>query len=276
MKESLPMPAWRVSVARSRPVSIGSAALMGPPQTRSGRWPLPAQQRRTPPMLATIPPRGGCGSRGAPVVAHVGAALVEVDLLLADLLADLLLLGHGVLVQAHPLPWHRALLDHRLLLVQHHLLPPCSLPIPARRHAPPESRARHHTEADHRAIRPNRSSTAVAPPTAPAPWLRARGLLAGLVADLLGALLGPFGQVLPVLLAALLGGLGGVAGRLLGDLLAALQGLLPGLLDRVFDLVGHRTQPLVLDPGRRHGQAGQEADRGGPDGQPQRVLLGQP
>src|SRR5215203_4325368 len=119
------------------------------------------------------------------------------------------------------------------------------------------------------------ASTAVAPPTAPAPWLRARGLLAGLVADLLGALLGTFGQVLPVLLAALLGGLGGVAGRLLGDLLAAVQGLLPGLLDRVFDLVGHRTQPLVLDPGRRHGQAGQEADRGGPNGQPQRVLLGQ-
>src|SRR5215218_2716840 len=136
MKESLPMPAWRVSVARSRPVSIGPAALMGPPQPRSGRWPPPAQQHRTPPMLATIPPRGGCGSRGAPVVAHVRAALVEVDLLLADLLADLLLLGHGVLVQAHPLPWHRALLDHRLLLMQHHLLPPCSLPIPARRHAP--------------------------------------------------------------------------------------------------------------------------------------------
>src|SRR5215216_5352002 len=104
MKESLPMPAWRVSAARSRPVSIGPAALMGPPQPRSGRWPPPAQQHRTPPMLATIPPRGGCGSRGAPVVAHVRAALVEVDLLLADLLADLLLLGHGVLVQAHPLP----------------------------------------------------------------------------------------------------------------------------------------------------------------------------
>src|SRR5215218_9544684 len=119
------------------------------------------------------------------------------------------------------------------------------------------------------------AGTAVAPPTAPAPWLRAYGLLAGLVADLLGALLGTFGQVLPVLLAALLGGLGGVAGRLLGDLLAALQGLLPGLLGLVFDLVGHRTEPLVLDPGRRHGQPGQEADRGGPNGQPQRVLLGQ-
>src|SRR5829696_1098883 len=119
------------------------------------------------------------------------------------------------------------------------------------------------------------ASTAVAPPTAPAAWLRARGLLAGLVADLLGVLLGTFGQVLPVLLAALPSGLGGAAGRLLGDLLAALQGLLPGLLGLVFDLVGHRTQPLVLDPGRRHGQAGQEADRGGPDGQPERVLLGQ-
>src|SRR5215218_8218295 len=76
------------------------------------------------------------------------------------------------------------------------------------------------------------AGTAVAPPTAPAPWLRARGRLAGLVAVLLGALLGAFGRV---------------PGRLLGDLLAAVQGLLPGLLDRVFDLVGHRTQPLVLD-----------------------------
>src|SRR5215217_2944950 len=116
------------------------------------------------------------------------------------------------------------------------LLAPCPC-----RHAPLVGRARHHTEADHRAIRPNRSKHGRRPPTAPAPWLRAYGLLAGLVADLLAALLGP---------------LGGVAGRLLGDLLAALQGLLPGLLDRVFDLVGHRTQPLVLDPGRRHGQAG--------------------
>jgi hypothetical protein len=56
----LPMPAWRVSAARSRPVSIGSAALMGPPLTRSGRWPPPAQRRRTPPVVAAIPSRGGC------------------------------------------------------------------------------------------------------------------------------------------------------------------------------------------------------------------------
>src|SRR5215203_3460465 len=122
MKESLPMPAWRVSAARSRPVSIGPAALMGPPQPRSGRWPPPAQQHRTPPMLATIPPRGGCGSRGAPVVAHVRAALVEVDLLLADLLADLLLLGHGVLPGA-PAP----------------LAPCASRPPAAPRAAPPAS-----------------------------------------------------------------------------------------------------------------------------------------
>jgi hypothetical protein len=40
-------------------------------------------------------------SLGAPVVAYVGAALVEVDLLLADLLADLLLLGHGVARPSH-------------------------------------------------------------------------------------------------------------------------------------------------------------------------------
>src|SRR5215217_9538279 len=102
------------------------------------------------------------------------------------------------------------------------LLAPCPC-----RHAPLESRARRHTEADHRAIRPNRSKHGRRPPTAPAPWLRAHGLLAGLVADLLGALLGAFGQVLAVFLGALLGGLGGGAGRLLGNLPAAVQCLLP-------------------------------------------------
>src|SRR5215203_457380 len=74
MKDSLPMPAWRVSAARSRPVSIGSEALMGPPQTRSGRW----LQRG----------RGNAAQLRAPVDAHIGVALVDLDLLLADLLAN--------------------------------------------------------------------------------------------------------------------------------------------------------------------------------------------
>src|SRR5918993_1049919 len=94
------------------------------------------------------------------------------------------------------------------------------------------------------------------------------GAPAGLGAEVLSVLLGALGEVLAVLLGLLLGGLGGGAGDLLGDLLAAVQGLLTGLLDLVLDLVGHRPQPLVLDPGRRHGQAGQKADGGGPDGQP--------
>src|SRR3712207_8254787 len=44
---------------------------------------------------------------------------VSVDLLLADLLGDPALLGHGVLVEADALLRHDALLDDRLLLVQH-------------------------------------------------------------------------------------------------------------------------------------------------------------
>src|SRR5215218_1742599 len=97
----------------------------------------------------------------------------------------------------------------------------------------------------------------------------------GLGAEVLGVLLGAVGEVLAVFLGALLGGLGGAAGRLLGNLLAPVQGLLPGLLDLILDLIGHRPQPLVLNPGAGHGQAGQEAERGRADGEPQRVLLGQ-
>src|SRR4029450_7722398 len=54
----------------------------------------------------------------------------------------------------------------------------------------------------------------------------------------------------------------------------AVEGLLPGLLDLVLDLVGHRPELLVLDPGRGHGQPGQEPDGDGPDGQAPRGLLG--
>src|SRR5215211_960688 len=65
------------------------------------------------------------------------------------------------------------------------------------RHAPLVGWARHHSEADHHASQQTRASTAAAaPPTAPAARLRASGLLAGLVTDLLSALLSAGGQVL--------------------------------------------------------------------------------
>src|SRR4029450_10973176 len=99
---------------------------------------------------------------------------------------------------------------------------------------------------------------------------------AGVVAHVLGALLGAVGQLLTVLLGALGGRVGGRAGHVLGDLLTAVQGLLAGLLDLVLDLVGHRAELLVLDPGRGHGQPGQEAKGHGPDGRADRVLLGHP
>jgi hypothetical protein len=79
-----------------------------------------------------------------------------------------------------------------------------------------------------------------------------------------------------VLLAAVLGGPDRAPRRLLGDLLAALQRLLAGLLHLILDLVGHGAEPLVLDPGGRHRQPGQEAQGGGADGQAERVLLRQP
>src|SRR5215218_3076908 len=122
MKDSLPMPASRVSAARSRPVSIGSAALMGPPQTRSGRWLQRRHGNAATARLGTIPSAGVSDQLRAPVVAHIGVALVDLDVLLADLLANLTLLGHGVGVQAHPLPGHDLLVNHGPLLVQDDLV----------------------------------------------------------------------------------------------------------------------------------------------------------
>src|SRR5215211_4514345 len=48
--------------------------------------------------------------------------VLDLDLLLADLLGYPLLAGHRVLVEPHPLSRHDPLLDHRLLLPQHHLV----------------------------------------------------------------------------------------------------------------------------------------------------------
>src|SRR5829696_4721739 len=114
MKDSLPMPASRVSAARSRPVSIGSEALMGPPQTRSGRWLQRGHGNAATARLGTIPSAGVSDQLRAPVVAHIGVALVDLDVLLADLLANLTLLGHGVGVQAHRLGLGDLLCGHVL------------------------------------------------------------------------------------------------------------------------------------------------------------------
>src|SRR5918997_3161246 len=57
------------------------------------------------------------------VLDAVGAAVAfDLDLLLADLAAHLLLLGDGVLVEADALLGHDALVDGRLLLVEDDLV----------------------------------------------------------------------------------------------------------------------------------------------------------
>src|SRR5215218_6154837 len=64
-------------------------------------------------------PRVPSGLRSCSVSA-VGSVLValDLDLLLADLLGDLALFGHGLGVQTDPLLGHGPLLDHRLLLAE--------------------------------------------------------------------------------------------------------------------------------------------------------------
>src|SRR5215218_3516568 len=51
-------------------------------------------------------------------VAVAGLVALDLDLLLADLLGDLALVGHGLGVEADPLLGHGPLLHHRLLLAQ--------------------------------------------------------------------------------------------------------------------------------------------------------------
>src|SRR4051794_6387622 len=105
----------------------------------------------------------------------------------------------------------------------------------------------------------------------------ARGLRgADLLAGVLRGLARVVGDALGVLAAALLRRLGRLRGDVLGDLLAALDGLLAGLGRLGLDLVGDRADLLVLDARGRDQHAGDEADRGGPDGEPERVLLGDP
>jgi hypothetical protein len=70
-----------------------------------------------PPGLAIVPSGGVSDQLRAPVIAHIDVALVDLDLLLANLLANLTLLGHGVGVQAHPLSGYDLRVNHGPLLV---------------------------------------------------------------------------------------------------------------------------------------------------------------
>src|SRR5919112_3145369 len=74
------------------------------------------------------PPRRSRSTRLAPAVwrREVSGLAIEITLgldpLLADLLRDLRLVRDGLLAHPHPLLRHGALLDDRLLLVEHHLV----------------------------------------------------------------------------------------------------------------------------------------------------------
>src|SRR5919204_6821091 len=96
---------------------------MRPPSGSIMVWP---RQVRTVSMSAMtiVPPcrRHPAGDRLPVPAASAATLVVDVDLLLADLLGDLLLAGHGVLLQANPLSRHGPLLHHRLLLVEGHLV----------------------------------------------------------------------------------------------------------------------------------------------------------
>ena len=71
---------------------------------------------------ARRPPFGGAARLGPLIVAEPVAVALDLDLLLAGLLADLPLLGHRLGVEPDPLAGHDPLLDHRFLLAQYHLM----------------------------------------------------------------------------------------------------------------------------------------------------------
>src|SRR3954447_6680058 len=76
------------------------------------------------PFWSTRPPRGGAAAVQAASVAARGGlgAAVDVDLLLADLVADLLLVGRRLLVQPDPLYRNGFLGDDGTLLGEGHLV----------------------------------------------------------------------------------------------------------------------------------------------------------
>src|SRR5205085_1434292 len=65
---------------------------------------------------AAAPERGGRCANGSVAASGGLRAAVDVDLLLADLVADLLLVGHRLLVEADALDRHGLLGDDRPLL----------------------------------------------------------------------------------------------------------------------------------------------------------------
>src|SRR5512132_3082974 len=89
------------------------------PLLPAGRDPLPLRTRASGRSSASGRPRSRAAT-GVASVSAVGSVLVAVDLdlLLADLLGDLALVGDGLGVQAHPLLGHGPLVDHVLLLVE--------------------------------------------------------------------------------------------------------------------------------------------------------------
>src|SRR4051794_41937117 len=121
-----PPPPRPALLPRAQSVTAGSAAAQAPdstapaPNGRDGRWralrgglAVVAAER----VLRLVLQAAGVAAGDALAPDAVG-----VDLLLADGLADLLLLGHGLGVQPDPLDRHGLLLHDRTLGVQHHLV----------------------------------------------------------------------------------------------------------------------------------------------------------
>src|ERR687895_1753649 len=102
--------------ATSRPSSSGSSFRRPPPRVPSTRR---APRRSVSGILA---PYVVSLAMVLPSPGLATGVAVGLDPLLADLLGDRLVLGHGLLVHAHPLLGHGPLLDDRLLLVEHDLV----------------------------------------------------------------------------------------------------------------------------------------------------------
>src|SRR5215210_7510163 len=73
-------------------------------------------------LMAAAPMPGRPRYRASSVAASRLGAAVDVDLLLADIVADLLLVGHGLLVEPDALDRDGFLLDDRALLGENDLV----------------------------------------------------------------------------------------------------------------------------------------------------------
>ena len=113
---------------------LGRVDRPGRPNQADRTHQRPAKPRRQPQVMQAPgygflpchpnPPlhAGGRRDRPAERPPRTLALIVEVDLLLADFLGHLALVGDRLGVQAHPLPRHPSPFGHRLLLAQHHLV----------------------------------------------------------------------------------------------------------------------------------------------------------